>query len=182
MTTSILLPPRRLANASAPDARDARPSERAQDAAPQQRGAPGSRRAVRFDDLRILIVDDDFLFAEMLPKLLLKSVSKPRLHVLSARSAQEAILLTRAQRFDVVLCDFDLRVEQSGFDVLREASRDGHAPLRILISGHPPHEIPDAPDGTFDAFLEKPMTLREVVPLLSALLHERWGVTFETRS
>src|SRR5581483_3700919 len=147
----------------------------------ERQATPQSRRGARFEELRVLIVDDDFLFSDMLPKLLVKSVAKPQIHALSARTPREALRLLEAQRFDVVLCDYDLRDGLSGFDVLRAALRAEGAPLRILISGHRPGEVPSMPEGAFDAFLEKPMTLREVVPLFLDLLHERLGIEFETR-
>lgn len=177
----LLLPPRRRLHAHAPEPRDDAPrSGSAPAAGTSPRNASQSRRGARFDEMRLLIVDDDFLFADMLPKLLRKSIAKPALVITSAKTPQEALQRLSGQSFDVVLCDYDLRDEQTGLDVLAHASRLANPPFRILLSGHSPREIPQAP-GTFDAFMDKPMVLREIVPLLTGLLHERLGVEFDTR-
>lgn len=132
--------------------------------------------AVRDSELRLLIVDDDFLFAEMLPKLLRKQIARPPLRIAAARSAEEGMRLARSEPFDVVLCDFDLRSRLTGVDVLGAVRAYGGSPLCILVSGNSPRGPPEAPDGTYDVFLDKPMTLREVVPLVVGVLRERLGI------
>ena len=168
--------PRALA-AAGPDAPDPAPGRRDGGTLPAR--APVSRG----DDareLRLLIVDDDFLFSEMLPRLLQREVASPALRITAVRTPEEARRVAHAQPFDVVLCDFDLRARSSGLDVLSDVVDSPGRPFRILISGHSPREIPAGP-GAYDAFLDKPMTLREVVPQLAALLEERLGIRFERR-
>ncbi|MEA3202114.1 MAG: Response regulator receiver domain [Thermoplasmata archaeon] len=176
----VLLPPRRRLSAHAPEPRDEAPRGGADAARPASRALNAASRAgTRYEELRLLIVDDDYLFADMLPRLLRKTIAKPALAVTSVRTVAEAAQRLAAEPFDVVLCDFDLREPQNGLDVLAHAARAPSPPFRILITGHSPREIPTPPEGVLDAFLDKPMTLREVVPLFTALLHERLGVEFE---
>lgn len=173
-----LLPPKRRlhAGSSAPHGEPA-PDRTSRSAPSVQRAPTATRRAAHYSELRILVVDDDFLFSEMLPKLLRKSIAKPTLVVTGVASAEEGKRRLAAEAFDVVLSDFDLRSQETGVDVLEHAARAPKPPFRILMSGHSPRMIPK--DGALDAFLDKPMTLRELVPLLTALLHERLGVEFE---
>lgn len=138
-----------------------------------------SRPFAAGSELRLLIVDDDFLFADSLPRLLRKSFSRPPLAIAAARSPADALDLLAAERFDVVLCDFDLKAPQSGLDVLAQAARTNPDAFRILLSGHSPREIPQDPGAAYDAFLDKPMTLRAVVPRLAELLRARLGIEFE---
>ncbi|HET6404736.1 MAG TPA: response regulator [Candidatus Thermoplasmatota archaeon] len=136
-------------------------------------------RATQREELRVLIVDDDFLFTDMLPRLLRKSIARPRLACEAARSVDQAMTLLATREFDVILCDYDLRTVETGLDVLRRATHVPSPPFRILVSGHARREIPPVPEGVIEAFLEKPMTLREVLPLLTALLRDRLGVECE---
>lgn len=127
------------------------------------------------DALRLLVVDDDFLFADMLPRLLTKNVASPPLDIVAVRSPEDAARAIRERPFDVVLSDFDLRAPQNGLDVLRDVGAVLPEALRILVSGHSPHEIPRAP-GAFHEFLEKPMRLREMIPLFARVVEARLGV------
>lgn len=121
--------------------------------------------------LRMLIVDDDFMFTKMLPRLLHKRVARPQFDIVTAQTPDEAMEILGTQRFDLILCDFDLKSARTGLDVLRAASAEGNGAFRVLITGHPPRDVPD--DGpVYDAFLDKPTTLREVVPPLLSIMHD----------
>lgn len=129
--------------------------------------APETQAAAR---LRLLIVDDDFLFTKMLPRELRKSL--PDLDIACASSPDDAVGMLDAQAFDVVVCDYDLRALRNGLDVLGHAAKVAQPPFRILISGHSARDIP-ASTGIVDAFVPKPMTLRDIVPPLATLLKAR---------
>ena len=179
--TPLLLPPRRRYHAQAPGARDDAPRAPAKRATlPAQRAAGNAQHVARVERLRILVVDDDFLFTDMFPRLLRKTIRSPTLEIETAKDADEATRRLQAEAFDVVLCDFDLRAARSGLHVLADAARLERPPFRILLSGHTPREVGIPEEGVMDAFLDKPMTLRELVPLLTRLLHERLGIEFET--
>ena len=130
--------------------------------------------------LRICIVDDDFLFTDMLPRLLRRTVTAPELAIVTARSPQDAREVLAKESFDVILSDFDLKTIETGLDVLQHAAKVAPGALRILLSGHLPHEIPRLDAPPYDAFVAKPMTLREMVPPLLALIAERRGVPIQT--
>lgn len=139
--------------------------------------APGARAP--HAGLSLLIVDDDFLFTQQLPQLLKRSVARPSLEVAVAQSPQQATETLGAKPFDIVLCDYDLRAARTGIDVLADAAQVAPPPLRILMTGHAPREIEHARPGAYDALIEKTMTLREMIPLVAALIHERLGVAVE---
>lgn len=175
----VLLPPRRTrASASAPEGHQA-PRRVAQPPTAREIATPPAGAA--YDPLRLLIVDDDFLFADMLPRLLRRRILKPALEMASATNAEDAMRRLDAERYHVLLCDYDLKASSTGLDVLAHAARQADGPFRILITGHSPREIPETGHQLYDAFLDKPMTLREVVPQLTTLLHARLGVGFETK-
>lgn len=129
--------------------------------------------------LRICIVDDDFLFTQMLPRLLTRSLAAPEIVFYPARSFGEARELLAKQRVDVILSDYDLKTLETGLDVLEHAAQVAPEALRILISGHLPHELPEKGVRPYAAFVAKPMTLREMVPPLLAAISEGRGVAFQ---
>ncbi|HET6404188.1 MAG TPA: response regulator [Candidatus Thermoplasmatota archaeon] len=181
MTIPALAPGRRLRTTLAlEDGGD--PAGRADPAVPER---PRQRRAPRAPlpagSLRVLIVDDDPLFTDMLPRLLLRSLASPRLEFACARDAAAAIRLLQERAFDVLLCDYDLRTHATGLDVLEIASSLPERPFRILFSGHAPQHIERPRKDVLDAFLDKPATLSGMVPLLATLLTERMGIEVERR-
>ena len=110
----------------------------------------------------------------MLPRLLQRAIARPAFDFATASAPAEGIELGRSGQFDLILCDYDLRAPQTGIDVLRAVGNE--RALRVLITGHSPRELPADREGSYDAFLEKPMTLRDVVAPLAEILRERLGV------
>lgn len=131
--------------------------------------------------LSLLIVDDDFLFTDMLPRQLAKSVAAPRMEVSTATSPRTGADLVRERHFDVLLCDYDLKATETGLAVLAVAASDAPRTLRVLITDHSLRdvEIPDA--GLVQALIEKPMTLREVVPMITDLFEQALGIDVDLK-
>lgn len=130
--------------------------------------------------LRVLIVDDDFLFSDYLPRELRREVVAPQLDIMTERTALAAMRRLREERYDVVVADYDLRTDETGVDVLRIATDAEGRPLRILLTGHSPQEIGEIANR-WDVFLDKPATLREVVPLLAQVIGAQLGVVVTLR-
>lgn len=132
------------------------------------------------ETLRVLIVDDDLLFTQMLPRLLRGAFAKPTFDIVTANGPAKALETFHASTFDLVLCDYDLRAPQNGLDVLRGIASG--AAVRVLMTGHAARELPKGHEDAYDAFLEKPMTLREVVRPLAEILEGRLGIAVELAS
>lgn len=132
-------------------------------------------------ELRIVVVDDDFLFSDMLPRALQKAILKPRLRIVSARTPAEAARLTQSEAPHVILCDYDLCAEEDGVALLGRLSQASPDMLRVIVSGHARRDIPGLRDAPGVAYLEKPIRLLDIVPPLVRLLRERLGIEVTLR-
>lgn len=132
------------------------------------RGVQGPTRAV----FLLLIVDDDPLMTEMLPRRL-RRVLDASVDIRTAATPEEARELIRALRPDAVLSDYNLRQIETGLDVLRDAERSVPDATRILFSGHSRNEIAGLDTAPIHAYVEKPMRLDELIsPILDVIERE----------
>lgn len=122
----------------------------------------------------LLIVDDDPLMTDMLPRRLRK-VLRDNVEIKTARTAEEAKGLIRELRPDAVLSDYNLRQVETGLDVLREAEAQAPDAARILFSGHARREIDGLDGASIHAYLEKPMKLDELIPPVLDAIHAATG-------
>lgn len=122
----------------------------------------------------LLIVDDDPLMTDMLPRRLKRFV-RDGVEIQCARTVVEAKEMIRALRPDAVLSDYNLREIETGLDVLREALATTPQAARILFSGHTAHEIDGLGEAPIHAYLEKPMKLDELIPPMLAAIEEATG-------
>lgn len=135
--------------------------------APSMRGAAPSPRLA----LRILVVDDDPLMTDLLPRKLLRVIAAPPPLVLTASTPEEGIRLATIERPDVVLSDYNLRSSLTGLDVLDAVRRSHPLAVRVLFSAHTRTEIgPSIDAADIHGFVEKTMRLDEMMgPILDAL-------------
>lgn len=125
---------------------------------------PGERTA-----FVMLIVDDDPLMTDMLPRRL-RRVIRNDVDIRTATTVEEAADLIRTLRPDAVLSDYNLRQDKNGIDVLRVAEQHAPNAARILFSGHSMREIRGLADAAIHAYVEKPMKLDELItPVLDAI-------------
>lgn len=124
--------------------------------------------------LRILIVDDDPLMTDMLPRRLRRALD---VAVLVASTPEEGLRVASEAQPDVVLSDYNLRASMDGLDLLAAIQRAVPDALRILFSGHAPHEIgARLRDAPLHGFLEKPLRLDEMIVPLAAIIERETGV------
>lgn len=121
------------------------------------------------DPPTMLIVDDDPLMTDLLPRKLKRTLAGCR--ILTATTPDDGIRLAREARPAVVLSDYNLRAALTGLDVLDEVARIDPAIIRILFTGHARHEIgPRLDRSDLHGFIEKPLRLDEMMqPLLDIL-------------
>jgi DNA-binding NtrC family response regulator len=125
-------------------------------------------------EVRILIVDDDPLMTDMLPRRI-----RAGLHatVLTASTPEEGLAMADAHHPEVVLSDYNLRAAMTGLDLLAEIERRQPDAVRILFSGHARHEIGARLDEVaIDGFLEKPMRLDELIAPLATIIQSTLGL------
>ena len=126
------------------------------------------------EQLRILIVDDDPLMTDMLPRRIRGAL---RLRVFTASTPEEGLRVADAESPEVVLSDYNLRASMTGIELLAEIERRHPEAVRILFSGHARHEIGKGLDGAaLHGFLEKPLRLDELIQPLAAIIQETLGV------
>ncbi|MGA0559679.1 response regulator [Larkinella sp. VNQ87] len=117
---------------------------------------------------RILIVDDDVTYRQLLTLYL----TKAGYDVLIANDGQDALSWLRSpeQRPDLVLLDL-LMPRFSGIDFLENQKMACHKIPVILISGaEPPIARQGIAQATPDAFLSKPFNVEDLLQKIEALL------------
>lgn len=109
---------------------------------------------------RVLLVDDEIDNAEALRTLL----SLEGLDVAVAGNAADALALSRQQRFDVVLCDLELKDGPSGYEVARALSSAAPTPWLIAYSGYGQQaDIEETQAAGFQRHLVKPASLEDIL-------------------
>lgn len=128
-------------------------------------------------EFRILIVDDDRLMTDFLPRRLMRALAGTSVRILTANNPEDGMRMAAAERPHVVLCDFNLRTNLTGLDVLGEVARASPSTVRILFSGHTREEIgADLGTSPIHAFIEKPMRIDDMIPDILAILRGQAGL------
>jgi len=130
--------------------------------------------------IRLLLVDDEKGFVEVLSKRL----AKRNIHTTQAFSGSEGIRLLRRSDFDVALLDLKLE-DMDGIEILKIFKKmDPHMPV-IMLTGHGSEKasIEGIRYGAFD-YLTKPHELTELVAKINEAIRfrERTDDTDETAS
>lgn len=145
-----------------------------------RQAAPGAGSAQGAPILRILVVDDDPLMTDLLPRKIARTLLSPRAHILTARTPEEGIRLALEERPDVVLSDFNLRSSRDGLDVLEAVHRVHPTAVRILFSAHTRHEVgPRLEAADIHGFVEKTMRLDEMIDPLFDVIRAATGIPIE---
>ena len=126
------------------------------------------------DPVRVLLVDDEQGFVDILAKRL----QKRNIDVVSALSGKEAVQLLRGQSFDIAV--LDLKMEgMDGIEVLKVFKiMEPQMPV-IILTGHGSEEA--ARDGLAHGaadYLMKPCDLNELIRnITETLARNRWKQT-----
>lgn len=110
-------------------------------------------------EMRVLLVDDEAEFLEILTKRL----KKRNLDVSQASSGREAIAAVREGSFDVVVLDMKMP-DMDGIEVLREIKSLRPGVEVLILTGHANMEaaVEGMELGAFDYML-KPATINELI-------------------
>jgi len=122
----------------------------------------------------ILIVDDEVAFLHPMKKML----NGPRIHVDTADTYEQAMLLVRTIRYDAVIADVRLggALSREGLAILDFIkARDNYTKVIIMTGYGGPDVMKDAYHLQADFYFEKPVsfkTLSEALNELGILSHE----------
>ena len=122
----------------------------------------------------ILIVDDEVAFLHPMKKML----NGPRIHVDTADTYEQAMLLVRTIRYDAVIADVRLggALSREGLAILDFIkARDNYTKVIIMTGYGGPDVMKDAYHLRADYYFEKPVsykTLSEALNELGILSHE----------
>jgi CheY-like chemotaxis protein len=126
---------------------------------------------VRFELLKILLVDDNHHMRVLLSEILRAIGVK---HVLEAGDGAEALQLMRSQPVDIVMTDLAMQ-PVDGIDFVRLLRNSPDSPNQmcpvIMITGHSTHRrVKEARDAGVDEFLAKPVTARGVIERVTQIV------------
>jgi DNA-binding NtrC family response regulator len=113
---------------------------------------------------RIMIYDDDRLLLEVLVTMLRREGHQ----VTATHSEQEAIVLARAQHFDLAVVDLG-RQRSKGYDLVGVIAETSPETPVVAMSAYPAQEVVRFAREHAQAFLEKPFSLAELVDVLRCI-------------
>jgi DNA-binding response OmpR family regulator len=130
---------------------------------------PGRRENTHQAPLRLLLVDDEKGFVEVLAKRL----AKRNIHTTQAFSGTDGIRLLRRSDFDVAVLDLKLE-DMDGIEILKIFQKNGPAMPVIMLTGHGSKKasIEGMRYGAFD-YLTKPHELSELVEKINEAVHRK---------
>jgi signal transduction histidine kinase/CheY-like chemotaxis protein len=133
---------------------------------------PAEPPAVRLDNVRLVVVDDDAHARELCATILANAGARVR----TAASVDDALALIAAEWPDVLVSDIEMP-NQDGYALLRQvqAMRDGQGPLAaVAVTAHArPDDQVRALDGGFAWHLAKPFEPYELVNIVAMVTEQR---------
>jgi DNA-binding NtrC family response regulator len=125
--------------------------------------------SVQTDPIRLLIVDDEVGFVNILAKRL----RRRNMEVTSAYTGTEAIQILRKQDFDVAVLDLKME-EMDGIEVLKIFKKMDPKMVVIMLTGHGSEQAAreGIEFGAFD-YLTKPCELEELLAKIREAYQER---------
>ena len=127
------------------------------------------KESVQTDPIRLLIVDDEVGFVNILAKRL----RRRNMEVASAYTGTEAIQILRKQDFDVAVLDLKME-EMDGIEVLKIFKKMDPRLVVIMLTGHGSEQAAreGIEFGAFD-YLTKPCELEELLAKIKEAYQER---------
>lgn len=127
------------------------------------------KESVQTDPIRLLIVDDEVGFVNILAKRL----RRRNMEVASAYTGTEAIQILRKQDFDVAVLDLKME-EMDGIEVLKIFKKMDPKMVVIMLTGHGSEQAAreGIEFGAYD-YLTKPCELEELLAKIREAYQER---------
>jgi DNA-binding response OmpR family regulator len=121
-------------------------------------------------ETKLLVVEDEPGMLEEMQSYL----QREGFQVLTARNGNEALMITRSERPDVVVLDWMLP-EKSGIDVCREIRQTSHCGIIMVTARSDESDKIVGLEIGADDYLTKPFSLRELASRIRALLRRLRG-------
>lgn len=121
---------------------------------------------------KILFVDDE----DLLRRSLQHQLAREGYAVLTAKDAQQALTLARADQLDLILLDIGLP-DQSGLDLARTLQRELHTPIIFLTARSQETDIVVGLELGAEDYITKPFGMRELMARIRVVLR-RVGQNF----
>jgi DNA-binding NtrC family response regulator len=115
---------------------------------------------------RILVVDDE---ASVLITYQL-ILEQQGYQVAACATSVDAIRALRQQNFDLVLCDYSLEEQHTGFEVITEARKRQADIPAALLTGYATKETADEASGQNIGIMFKPIEIEEFLATTSKML------------
>lgn len=117
---------------------------------------------------RVLVVDDEA--AVLLTYQLI--LERQGYEVVACGTSRQAIAAIASQHFDIVLCDYSLEEQHTGFEVITAArKRDATIPA-ALLTGYATKETADEATGQGIGVMFKPIEIEEFLATTSNMLRK----------
>ena len=113
---------------------------------------------------RIMVYDDDRLLLDVLVVML----RREGYQVTATNSEQEAMVLARAQHFDLAVVDLG-RQRSKGYDLVGVVSATNPDTPIVAMSAYPAQEVVRFAREHAQAFLDKPFSLAELVDVVRCI-------------
>jgi CheY-like chemotaxis protein len=127
--------------------------------------------AVRYDLLKVLIVDDNHHMRVMLAEILRALGVR---HIYEAGDGAQGVQMMRNEPVDIIMTDLSMK-PMDGIEFVRllrnSPDSPGHMCPVIMITGHSTHQrVQEARNAGVNEFLAKPLTARGVIERLNRVI------------
>jgi len=122
--------------------------------------AAGGPMVKKKDRKRVLLVDDEKSIRLTLPRVL----AKYGFEVTSLAGLDDALAEIKAQDYDVLLSDLNLREPNAGFTVIDEMRKAQPRCLNFVLTGYPTDQsLREAQAGNVTHYFAKPVEIKQLV-------------------
>lgn len=115
---------------------------------------------------RVLVVDDES--AVLLTYRLI--LERQGYEVVACSTSVQAVEAVEHQRFDLVLCDYSLEEQHTGFEVISVARKHDSAVPAALLTGYATKETADEAASRGISVMFKPIEIEEFLATTSSML------------
>ncbi|HEY1525884.1 MAG TPA: response regulator [Candidatus Angelobacter sp.] len=115
---------------------------------------------------RVLVVDDEA--AVLLTYRLI--LERQGYEVVACGTSVQAIAAVQKERFDVVLCDYSLEEQHTGFEVISAARKLDHEVPAALLTGYATKETADEAASRGIGVMFKPIEIEEFLATTSTMV------------
>ncbi|HWZ89627.1 MAG TPA: response regulator, partial [Polyangiaceae bacterium] len=146
-------------------------AQRAQEPSARRLAAPARPRAVRSDRARVLVAED----SDVIREAIRRELTQAGFDVTTAFDGEEALRISKEQRFDAVSSDV-MMPNRDGYELVRALRTDPNyrdVPIVLVTSKDARIDAVRGYDAGADAYLTKPADAEELIRTLDTLLRQR---------